>query len=154
MLWHILGSYLLLIWGVGVVEIVFSSHRGSVNMQMFTTGCSMQIWRSDHPKLPRYLLSISQNDFLKEEKLKGSDILFPCRIPSPRPRPDPTQHPRNGPETDPERTRNGAKRSRNGAERSQTEPKWTEIKPSRVGRPGGLSGWGGVGVVREKEYHY
>ena len=32
------------------------------------------------------------------------------RSPSPRPRPDPTQHP----ETDPKRTRNGAKWSRNG----------------------------------------
>ena len=48
--------------------------------------------------------------------------------PSPRPHPDPTQHP----ETDPKR--------------SQTEPKWTEIKPSRVGQPGGCRDggeWGG-----------
>ena len=76
---------------------------------------------------------------------------------------DPTATPPNTPEMDPKRTRNrpktepnGAKRSRtepNGAKRSQTEPKWTEIKPSRVGWAGGLSGWGGVGVVREKEDH-
>ena len=55
--------------------------------------------------------------------------LFPHRSPSPRPHPTP----RNGPETDPKRTRNGAKRSRNGAE--------TESKPS-------LSGWDGRGVCR------
>ena len=29
--------------------------------------------------------------------------------------------------------------------------KWTEIKLFGVGRAGGLSGWGGLGVVREKE---
>ena len=39
--------------------------------------------------------------------------------------------------------------------RTQIDPKWTEIKLSGVGRPGGLSGWGGaLGVVREKENHY
>ena len=52
--------------------------------------------------------------------------------------PDPTQQP----ETEP-----------NGPERSQMEPKWTEIKPSRVGRLGGFVGMGGVGVVREKGNH-
>ena len=67
---------------------------------------------------------------------------------------DPTPTPPNTPETDPKRTRNGAETEPNGAERSQTEPKWTEIKPSRVGRTGGFVGKGGVGVVREKEYHY
>ena len=69
---------------------------------------------------------------------------------------DPTPTPPNTRETDPKRTRNDPKRSQtepNGAERSQTEPKWTEIKPFRVGRTGGLTGWGGVGLVREKEYH-
>ena len=74
------------------------------------------------------------------------------------PLPDPTPTPpntpkrtRNGPKTDPKRTRNGAKRSRNGAE---TEPKWTEIKRFGVGRAGVCRGRGGWGVVREKEYHY
>ena len=74
---------------------------------------------------------------------KCSDILFPYRSPSPRPHPDPTQHPRNGPETDPEQTRNGA-------ERSRTEPKWTKIKPSRVGRPGGFVGMGRGGGCKGK----
>ena len=37
---------------------------------------------------------------------------------------------------------------------TETDPKWTEIKLFGVGRPGGLSGWGGVGVVRENESHY
>ena len=83
-----------------------------------------------------------------------SDILFPYRSPSPRPRPDPTQHPemdpkrtRNGAETEP----NGAKRSRNGAKRSRNGPKSSPL--GWDGR-GGLSGWRGVGVVREKENHY
>ena len=76
-----------------------------------------------------------------------SDILFPYRSPSHRPHPDPTQHPRNGPGTDPKRSQTEP----NGAERSQTEPKWAEII-GWAGR-GGLSGGGGVGVVREKEYH-
>ena len=59
------------------------------------------------------------------------------------PLPDPTLTPpntpkrtRNGPETEPKRSRNGPKeptRTRNGP----------EIKLSGVGRPGGLSGWGG-----------
>ena len=85
------------------------------------------------------------------------------------PLPDPTPTPpntpkwtRNRPETDPKRSRNGAETEPNGAKRSQTEPKgpetepkWTEIKLSGVGQPGGgLSGWGGVGVVREKENQY
>ena len=61
-------------------------------------------------------------------------FFFPYRSHSPQPHPDPTQRARNGPETD---------------------PKWTEIKRSGVGQPGGgLPGWGGgVGVVREKENH-
>ena len=65
---------------------------------------------------------------------------FPLQKPlSPTPpRPHPT--PRNGPETDPKQTRNGAKRSQTEPKRSQTEPKWTEIKLFGVGRAGGLSG--------------
>ena len=55
----------------------------------------------------------------------GSDILFPYRSPSPRPHPDPTQHP----ETDPKRSRNGAKRSQTEPKcLTETEPTWTEIK--------------------------
>ena len=73
---------------------------------------------------------------------------------------DPTPTPPNTPETNPKRTRNrpetepnGAKRSRtepNGAKRSQTEPKWTEIKPSRVGRTGGFVRMGGAGGCKGK----
>ena len=73
-----------------------------------------------------------------------SDILFPYRSPSHRSHPDPTQHPRNEPETDPKRTRtepNGAEMDRNQA-----------LSDGTTG--GGLSGWEGVGVVREKENHY
>ena len=68
------------------------------------------------------------------------------------PTPDPTQHPRSRPETDLKRSQTEP----NGAERSQTEPKWTEIKPSRVGRPGGgFVGMGGVGGLQgKKENHY
>ena len=65
--------------------------------------------------------------------LKSSDILFPYRSPSPRPHPDstltpPRPHPtpRNGPETDPKQTRNGARRSQtdpNRAKRSRNGPK-------------------------------
>ena len=83
-----------------------------------------------------------------------SDILFPYRSPSPPtpPRPHPT--PRNGPETGPKQTRNGAKRSQtdpNGAKRSRNG-----LKSSPLGwdSRGGLSGWAGGGVVREKESHY
>ena len=81
----------------------------------------------------------------------GSDILCAYRSPSHQPHHDPTQHPRNRPETDPERTRNGAKQSQtepNGAKRSQNGPKSSPL--GWDGR-GGLSGWGGVGVVREKK---
>ena len=49
-----------------------------------------------------------------------------------------TPTPSNGPETDPQPTRNGAKRTRNGPER-------TEIKPPQVGRPGGVCRDGGGG---------
>ena len=69
------------------------------------------------------------------------------------PLPDPTPTPpntpkrtRNGPETDPKRSQTEP----NGPERSQTEPKCTEIKPFRVGQPGGLSGWGGGGGCKGK----
>ena len=78
--------------------------------------------------------------------LKRSDILFPYRSPSHRPHHDPTQHPRNGPGTDPKRSQTEP----NGAERSQTEPKWTKIKPSRVGRPGGFVGMGRGGGCKRK----
>ena len=67
-----------------------------------------------------------------------SDILSLTEAPLP----DPTLTPPNGPETDPKRTRNGAETE---PKRSQTEPKWTEIKPFRVGRARGLSGYGGGG---------
>ena len=46
-----------------------------------------------------------------------SDILFPYKSPSPRPHPDPTQHP----ETEPKRTRKGAKRSQTELKRSPTQ---------------------------------
>ena len=61
------------------------------------------------------------------------------------PRPHPT--PRNGPETE----QNGAKRTRNGPKWSRNGPKSSPL--AWDGR-GGLSGWGGVGVVREEENHY
>ena len=71
---------------------------------------------------------------------------------------DPTPTPSNTPETGPNRTRNGPEMEPTGAKRTQTEPKtepkWTEIKPPRVGRLGGFVGMGGGGVVREKENHY
>ena len=59
--------------------------------------------------------------------------------PTPPNTPKPT---RNGPEADPKQTRNGPETDPNGPE---TDPKWTEIKLSGpgVGRPRGLSGWGG-----------
>ena len=70
---------------------------------------------------------------------------------------DPTPTPPNTPK----RTRNGPKKSRNGPKRTQADPKrtqanlkGTDIKLSGVGRPGGSSGWGGVGVVRENENNY
>ena len=75
-----------------------------------------------------------------------SDILFPCRSPSHRPHPTPPKWTRNGPGTDPKRSQTEP----NGAERSQTEPKWTEIKPSRVGRPGGFVGMGRGGGCKGK----
>ena len=53
---------------------------------------------------------------------------------------------RNGPGTDPKRSQTEP----NGAERSQTEPKWTEIKPSRVGRPGEFVGMGRGGGCKGK----
>ena len=70
------------------------------------------------------------------------------------PLPDPTPTPpntpkwtRNGPKTDPKRTQTDPKRSRNGAKRTQNgrnQALWG-------GTPGGgLSGWGGVGIVRGK----
>ena len=70
---------------------------------------------------------------------------------------DPTLTPPNTPETDPKRSRNRPETEPNGAKRSRTEPKWsrngaemepkwTEIKPSRVGQTGGGcrdgGGWG------------
>ena len=70
------------------------------------------------------------------------------------PLPDPAPTPRKAPETDPKQTRSGAKRSQTDPKRSQPELKWTEIKPSRVGRPGGLSGWGGGGGCKGKRSHY
>ena len=66
---------------------------------------------------------------------------------------DPTTTPPNTPEMDPKRTGTDPKRRQtepNGAERSQTEPKWTEIKPSRVGRPGGFVGMGRGGGCKGK----
>ena len=71
------------------------------------------------------------------------DMLLPQRSPSPQPHPDPTltppntpkRTPRNGPEKDP---KHGPETEPNGPERSQTDPKWTEIKPPRVGRTGGF----------------
>ena len=82
-------------------------------------------------------------------------VIFFSRSLTEAPLPDPTPTPphtpkrtRNGPKTDP-------KRSQTEPKRSQTEPKRSEIKLFGVGRAGGLSGQGGgVGVVREKEYHY
>ena len=59
-----------------------------------------------------------------------SDTLFPYRSPSPRPHPDPTQRSRNGPETDPKRTRNRPKRTRNQA-------LWGGTAGGFVGRGGG-----------------
>ena len=64
---------------------------------------------------------------------------------------DPTTTPPNTPETHPKRTRNGPETEPNGAKRSRNGPKSSPL--GWDGR-GGLSGWGGVGVVREKEYHY
>ena len=82
-----------------------------------------------------------------------SDILFPLQKPlSPTPpRPHPT--PRNGPETNPKQSRNGAKWSQTEPKRSQTELKWTEIKLFGVGRAGGLSEQG-VGGCKGKRNHY
>ena len=51
--------------------------------------------------------------------------------------------PRNGPETDPKQTRNGAKRTRNGPKRSRNGPK---SSPLEWDGQGGLSGWGGWGL--------
>ena len=67
-----------------------------------------------------------------------SDMLFPCKSPSPRPdpHPDPTQHP----ETDPKRTRNRPGTAPTEPKRTRNRPKWTEIKVSGVGRPWGLEG--------------
>ena len=61
------------------------------------------------------------------------------------PLPDPTQHL----ETDPKRTRNGAKRS-------QTDPNRAEMDRNQAlsgGTAGGFVGRGGGGVVKEKENH-
>ena len=76
----------------------------------------------------------------------GSDILFPYRSPSHR-----TQHPRNGPEMDPEQTRNGAKRSQtepNGAKQSRKGP-----KPSPLGKGKRISPClgGNIFIVRSRE---
>ena len=71
----------------------------------------------------------------------ASDILFPYRSPSHQPHPDPTQHLRNGPETDPKQTRNGAKRSQTdptGAKRRSSPLEWD----CREGCRGGGGGWG------------
>ena len=65
----------------------------------------------------------------------------------------PSPTPPNRPETDPKRSRNGPKWTQTEPKRTQMDPKLTEIRLSGVGLPGGLWGWGGVGVVREKEYH-
>ena len=70
----------------------------------------------------------------------SSDILFSYRSPSDRPHHDPTQHPRNGPETDPEQTRNGAKRIR-------TEPNGAEMDRNQA-LTGGTAGGGFVGMGR------
>ena len=64
------------------------------------------------------------------------------------PLPDPTQ---NGPETDPEQTRNGPERTRTHPKRIETDPKWTEIKLFGVGRPGRSSGWGGWGCQGKRK---
>ena len=77
---------------------------------------------------------------------KPSDIVSLTEAPLP----DPTLTPPNGPETEPKRSQ----MEPNGPEQSQTEPKWTESSPLGWDGGGGLSGWGGVGVVREKENHY
>ena len=70
---------------------------------------------------------------------------------------DPTPTPPNTPETDPKRTRNRPETEPNGAKRTRTEPNGAEMDRNQalsgVGRPGGLLGWGGLGVVREKENH-
>ena len=75
-----------------------------------------------------------------------------AEAPLPDPAPDPTQHPK----TDPKRTPNRPETEPNGAwNGAETEPKWTEIKLMSGGTAQGvLSGWRGVGVVRENENHY
>ena len=86
--------------------------------------CGVGVWASK---------SLSQRDLIRIV------IFFSLtEAPLTDPTTTPPNTPETGPETDPEQTRNGA-------ERSQTEPKWTEIKPSRVGRPGVCrdgEGWG------------
>ena len=74
-------------------------------------------------------------------------VIFFSRTAAPLPDPTPTppntpKRTRNGPETDPKQTQTDPKKT--DPKRTETDPKWTEVKPSGVGRPGGLSGWGGV----------
>ena len=68
-------------------------------------------------------------DWNKRCFILGVVILFSL---TEAPLPDPT------PPNTPKRTRRGPETEPNGPERSQKEPKWTEIKPPRVGRPGGV----------------
>ena len=89
-----------------------------------------------------YVLVSCQGVFVRNNfKVANSDILSLTEAPLP----DATPTPPNGPEMDRKRSRNRPETQPNGAKRTRTEPKWTEIKPSRVGRPeGGFVGWGGV----------
>ena len=125
--------------------------------QMSTERCVSKSWS---PTKTLAQIWTQQRKLLQKSSNLTSDILFPYRSPSPRPHPDPTQHPdtdpkrtRNRPETDPKRSQtesNGPETDRNGPKRSRNGP--TSSSVGWDGR-GALSGWGRVGVVREKENH-
>ena len=89
----------------------------------------------DHAKLPETGFSRASSLFFS---LTVRVVIFFSLTEAPLP--DPTLTPPNGPETD----------AKTNPKRTETDPKWTEIKLSGVGLPGGLSGWRGCGGCKGK----
>ena len=98
---------------------------------MFMCLFSLSLPRTERDRTKH--IRLSNIDLLAQRKdasIEFSDILFPCRTPSPRPQPDPTQHSK----TDPKRTRNRPESlwTRNGPETDQDQAlRWEVNTPHR-----------------------
>ena len=117
---RLVRKFLWCYWGLCVCGSMYVPQRKPTSSLRFCSAAGPLFWEKAHI----------------QPRMRSVVIFFSLTEARPSPRPHPT--PRNGPETDPKWTQTEPKRTK-------TDPKWTKIKLSKVGRPGGLSGWGGWG---------